>query len=181
VSALGGVVAIDGHDGAGKTTLARALVDRIGGVYRRPFHGALGAALLDAAERRDLDRLIAVGSDGITQATRDAGTPPLIVLDRGWMTVASHVDRKFCAAFTARWSLWMPTALCWADLTTTLGRLGTRTEPPEARESHRRYLAIYRALARRAEATIVRTDRHSERACLDALVEWCRPHLRATS
>jgi energy-coupling factor transporter ATP-binding protein EcfA2 len=164
-----GIVALDGHDGAGKTTLARALAERVSGSYRRPFHGPLGAALLDAAARGDFDRVITLGEEGIRTAAK-ASVP--VVLDRGWMTVASLIDGSRFPTFAARWHWWIPTALCWADLPTTLERLGRREDAVETTASHRHYLAVYRDLAERTGSVIVRTDVNSTQACVEKLAEW---------
>ena len=48
------IVALDGHDGSGKTTLAYALAERLGGTMVRPFAGETGAQLLHAGERQDI-------------------------------------------------------------------------------------------------------------------------------
>jgi hypothetical protein len=176
-----GVVALDGHDGAGKTTLALALAERLSGVYARPFHGKLGAALLAAGATRDVEGIISIGEEGIHGALATAGTDRTVVLDRGWMTVASLIDRDAFDRFAARWRLWMPTALCWADLRTTLVRLAPRLEQGEPSESHAYYLEVYRGLAGRTGSLILRTDINSHQLCVQMLCEWAQdavPHPR---
>lgn len=166
-----GVVAVDGHDGAGKTTLARWLATKSSGSYQRPFHGALGAALLEAANHGNVAKVLALGEEGIGNALTAAGTDRPIILDRSWMTVASLVDWE---TFATSWNLWIPTVLCWADLSTTLDRLDQRTEQPEAIDSHIRYLDIYRSLAERTNSSVVRTDLNSTHQCHDILISWLR-------
>jgi predicted ATPase len=165
-------VALDGHDAAGKTTLAHALAARIGGVYQRPFHGSLGTELLRAGERGDFDRVVALGEQAIGTALEGDGSGLPIVLDRSWMTVASLIEPDRLSAFFATWTKWIPTALCWADLPTTLQRLNRRSEPAEAMEMHQRYLAIYWDLANQSKSPMIRTDLYSEQSCLEFLVEW---------
>jgi energy-coupling factor transporter ATP-binding protein EcfA2 len=169
---LSGIVALDGHDGAGKTTLARALAERVHGLYVKPFHGVTGAALLDAGAAGDLDALIAVGTQAIHAAVESTGGRRPLILDRGWMTVASLCPRDGFELFATRWSLWMPTALCWADLPTTLMRLAVRDESPESVASHQHYLHVYRCLAERTDGLILRTDEQSTERCLEILVKW---------
>ena len=85
------VLALDGHDGAGKTTIASALALRLGGVAVRPFAGATGGALFEAGQREDVDALIEIGGAAIETAVSTAPKGCLVVLDRAWMTVASFM------------------------------------------------------------------------------------------
>ncbi len=165
------VVALDGHDGVGKTTLAHALAEHAGGVYARPFHGAIGAALLEAGAAGDLDRLIAVGEHAIQTAVDAAAGSP-VVLDRGWMTGASLCSSEQFTSFAERWRLWMPTVLCWADLETTLVRLSVRDDHTDSPATHRHYLEVYRSLAEWSNSPVLRTDIESLQQCLASLLEW---------
>ena len=168
------IVALDGHDAAGKTTLANALANAIGALYRRPFHGSLGAALIRAGEKQDFDEVITLGEEGIRAAIESPEERVPIVLDRSWMTVASLIKQNRLPVFFERWQWWIPTALCWADLVTTMQRLAHRDEPKEAVGVHQHYLAAYKFLAERSNAFTVRTDVHSERVCLKLLRNWFR-------
>ena len=118
------IVALDGHDGAGKSTLAVALANRLGGRAVRPFSGAIGAKLMSVGERGDVVGLIRVGNTAIEQAVSSVPSSVPIVLDRSWMTVASFIPRS--EEFFRQWNFWVPTALCWAELEITLSRLAER-------------------------------------------------------
>ena len=72
-----------------------------------------------------------------------------------------------------------PSALCVADLATTLARLQARDEPPESVEWHTRYMERYLHLAARWGALILRTDQHNEEESLALLVEWARREVAA--
>lgn len=169
MSIFKGVVALDGHDGSGKTRLARLLADAVAGSYQRPFGGRHGVRLLEAADQGDVKRTVALGEAGIRRAIAAAGTRRPVVLDRGWITVASLVDFD---DFAPLWECWMPTVVCWADLDTTLARLALRTEVPAPTAIHAHYLKTYWALARRSSSYVLRTDLNTEDECVERLVAW---------
>jgi len=164
------VIGLDGHDGSGKTTLARSLAAHLAAEYARPFAGATGAALMRAGEAGDLRETIAIGQEAMARVLARANPARPLVLDRSWLTVAS-----FCPwdEFASHWSHWVPTILCWADVPTTLERLAQRGDRDRFRPVawHRQYLARYEALAKAAGVPIVRTDDVSVDEALIRLVQ----------
>lgn len=158
-SSVPAVVGIDGHDGTGKTTIAKNVAARLGFSYRRPFGGETGLALSRAAASGDTDAVLGIGAAALARAMDLAGEVRPVLLDRSWMTVASLMDDD---EFRERWTLWIPTVLCWADLPTTLARLALRDEPVESLALHRHYIDRYLAIARRAGCTIVDTSNRTE-------------------
>ncbi|HNP30435.1 MAG TPA: hypothetical protein PKK23_15420 [Nitrospirales bacterium] len=165
------IIALDGHDGAGKTTLAAALATRLGGIDVRPFSGSIGAELLRAGENRDVVKLVMIGSTAIENAVSSVPGNIPVVLDRGWMTVASFVPES--AEFFSQWNTWIPTVLCWAELSITQARLAIRgDENSEPLEWHEHYLAVYLDLAKRSGSLILRTDLMDHESCIKQLVSW---------
>lgn len=161
------ILALDGHDGSGKTTLARRLAKTMSVPYVRPFTGAGGQRLLnDAAAGRFGE--VSHAAKGMVNDALALVPDPVVVFDRHWMTVFTLVDESW-------WHEWMPlppTLLCWIDLGTTLQRLGARDEPPSAIEEHRRYLAAYRELAARFDCETVRTDLLGEDEAFAFALVW---------
>lgn len=165
------VIALDGHDGAGKTSLAGALASQIGGTCVQPFSGTAGRALLNAGIRGDAEALVTIGTEAIEKAISSVpGTNP-IILDRGWMTAASFVPAS--DFFFSTWKRWIPTTLCWADLENTLSRLSIRQEErSESVNWHRSYLDSYMKLAKDSGCPVLRTDLLDSEECLRRLVTW---------
>lgn len=171
MSAGRAILALDGHDGSGKTTLALRLADSLGAEYVRPFAGERGPQLLALAAGNPGEAM-RFARDVFAEAAESARRD-VLVFDRHWMTVCSLLPE-------APWRLWTdfpPTALCWADLPATLSRLAGRREPPEAVAEHQRYLRVYWELGRRFPCFVLRTDREPEDRSLARLLEWSAGYL----
>lgn len=163
------LLAIDGHDGAGKSTLATALAERVGGEYVRPFAGARGAALIAAWRARQSNKVIQIGREALVAALAEASDAKPLILDRGWLTVATLVPQS---DFSAEWTLWLPTALVWCDELTTRARLANRSQQDEEPDDwHEYFLAVYRERLALHPGTIVRTDLMSEESAVEELLK----------
>lgn len=151
--------ALDGHDAAGKTTLARSLAEATGARYVRPFGGDPGRRLIEAYQVGRHDDVLAIGREAILSQLQAAATDAL-VLDRGWVTVATLVPRE---RFLAEWDLWLPSALLWCDEATTVRRLGARAVyEDEPDDWHAHFLATYLDRFGLRPGMVVRTDQQSE-------------------
>jgi thymidylate kinase len=167
------IVALDGHDASGKTTLSRRLAAVLGGRAVRPFAGQRGADMLHAAESGDKARALEIAREAVSSTLAEHSDAPVLVCDRLWLTVFTLVPEEL----QAKWPFFAPTALCSADLETTLARLKARDEAPEPALWHTRYMEQYLRLAQRWGAFVLRTDRSTEDESLAALVEWARPEI----
>jgi predicted kinase len=162
------VLVIDGHDGAGKTTLARRLAEAVGAQYVRPFGGAAGRRLMAAYKESSPSEVLKVGHEALTQAIQNTEGEALI-LDRGWLTVATLVPAD---QFAGTWTLWLPTVLAWCDEDTTRLRLSARAEREDEPEDwHTEFLAAYRNRLEFHPGVLLRTDRMDEEACLSELIK----------
>ncbi len=166
------ILVLEGHDGAGKTTLARLLAEALGGAYVRPFEGDVGPRLLAQIERGDLDGANATALTAVERAVT-AADAPLLVCDRHWLTLFARLPEPLWAA----WGRLPPTALCWADLNTTLARLAQRQEASLPRAYHVHCLRRYWDLGQRFACPVVRTDRAPVATCLEQLHAWARRQL----
>lgn len=80
---------IDGHDGAGKTTLARLVAHRTGGHYLRPFSGPLVERFFRYREQGDFDSLHAMTHETVPGLVRQYADAQTLVFDRHWLTMLS--------------------------------------------------------------------------------------------
>ena len=163
---------IDGHDGAGKTTLAARLAEALGGRHVRPFSGTLGALQLWCGERGDAEFTGELARRAIEYAIEQHRDARVIVFDRHWMTVCTLLPE----AMWGRWQPPPPTALCAASLPVTLERLGARDEPQESIESHLRYMGLYRTMIERFGGEVIDTSGPADES-LARLLAWARRHV----
>jgi hypothetical protein len=161
------ILAVDGHDGGGKTTIARRLAEALGAAYVRPFGGPGGPKLLQDAAAGRFEEVSRSGREMVRHA-REAARGDVLVFDRHWMTIFTLVEEQW-------WQEWMPlppTLLCQADLETTLQRLGTRGEDVTNVREHAHYIDAYAALARRFDCEVIRTDRYGEDESFALALSW---------
>ena len=162
------ILALDGHDGGGKTTIARRLAEEIGAAYVRPFGGPGGQKLLDDAAAGRFGEVSRAGKEMVL--AQEAARRDVLVFDRHWMTIFTLVGEEW-------WREWMPippTLLCWASLDTTLQRLGARGEDVTHVDEHAHYIDAYAGLAQRFGCEVIRTDRYSEDESLALALSWAK-------
>jgi hypothetical protein len=123
-----------------------------------------------AATAEDYPRLLQAAEQAIAHALQEAPPTPILVLDRLWITLFTLLP----PSYQEQWSLRPPTAVCWADLETTLSRLSQREEARESVEWHAGYVAQYAELARIHGCELIRTGEQEEAVSLAQMVAWAR-------
>ena len=163
------IIALDGHDGSGKTTLAKLLADETGGRYLRPFGGEAGVELLNYAEKKEYNKLSLFG---ITQINKviSGYSNELLICDRHWLTVFSLLPEEYWD--DSAWLPLPPTVLCFAGLDTTLARLGERKEEEYDLDYHSYYLEVYLKLGKKFNTELLRTDQYNTGESLSQLIHW---------
>ena len=137
------VLVLDGHDAAGKTTLARMVADSLGGRYVKPFDGTLGDMIIWLYGRQHFELADGLSRAAVAKMALDNSDASLLVFDRHWMSM-------FTLLPTSLRKGWFPlpvTILCWADLPTTTQRLSDRGEDVGNPAEHEHFIQLYRDIA----------------------------------
>jgi len=170
------VFVLDGHDGAGKTTIAGEVARRLGMRYANPFSGEPGKRMswCMRTRRYAMGNLVALGA--VARAMDECGNER-VIFDRHWLTVFSVLPRRYFRS-------WFPlpvatTMLCWADEATTRQRLVLRGEPAEPYPGcHSHYCRLYRELAEERGVRIINTSGLAVKASVDLAVRYFRSGIR---
>jgi len=146
------ILVIDGHDGAGKTSVAQRL-DPVYGRYVKPFSGTLGDHIAWLASKQrwaEVDTTARAAVEFILERHAEAER---LIFDRHWLSMFTLLPEEHRVA-------WYPvphTVLCWTNLDTTLHRLDRRGEAIGDVGKHRHYIEAYAALAARYRVPVVDT------------------------
>lgn len=122
---------------------------------------------MEAAEARDVTAVLSVAERAFGRALDDASAD-LVVFDRSWLTVATLIPSEAIDRIAFK----PPTALCWADLATTLKRLHARREDQEDERWHSGYIAQYLDIANRYGCPVIHTDECTETEATEQLAAW---------
>ncbi|MDH6238317.1 hypothetical protein [Cryobacterium sp. CG_9.6] len=177
-AAILGVIGVDGHEGTGKSTIARGAARALHASFHRPFGNERGTLLAHASQAGDTDGVLRVGEAALTTAIHRAGSMRPVVLERSWLTVGSLLPDD---VFYERWQLWIPTILCWADLPSTLKRLGHRTAPAATIARHEHLIERYRTMAEDRGCVIVDTSHTTDDEAIAEVVRAARRLLHWTA
>jgi len=142
-------IALDGHDGSGKSSIAKALAAMGHGTVVKPFSAQLGdyiAYLWGSRRFAEADRAARFAVRSVS------ATPGRLVFDRHWLTMATVLPERYIRHWERP-----RTIVCWADLTTTIERLQQRGEEIGDLDYHRFYLDEYRRIANKAKVPVVDT------------------------
>ncbi|WP_242905052.1 AAA family ATPase [Actinomadura terrae] len=160
----GRIIVLDGHDGCGKSTLARQVARLTGGSVVKPFGDTLGdhiAWLWGNRRFAAADELARSSIERVLQ--REPGT---LVFDRHWATMFTVLPEHF-------WSNWGEpprTVLCTASVETVVRRLTERGEDPGDRDEHAHYLTQYlKVIERCPRSLVLETDRVGLDGCVAAI------------
>lgn len=167
------LLAIDGHDGSGKTTLAKLVAKELGGQYVHPFYGQLGDYISWTFRTKRFELTDLVSRSALEHAIEQNSDEQLLVFDRHWMSMFTVLPEEYH-------NNWMPlpaTVLCWTDLQTTILRLVERGEDPSG-EKHEFYINAYKGMAIKYEVPIINTTNMSLNDSKKMICEFARKSLK---
>jgi hypothetical protein len=138
------IVAFEGHDGSGKTSIAKQVAERLGATYVKPFDGLLGDHIAWCWRQERFELANEVARSAVERQLQLHERDEFLVFDRHWMTMFTVVPRSM-------WSDWFPlppAILCWTTVESTRARLLSRGEVDEALlNTHEHYCRLYREIA----------------------------------
>jgi broad-specificity NMP kinase len=168
------VLVFDGHDGCGKSTLAKAVAEREGGVVVKPFADSLGdhiAWLWRSKRFAEADALARASVERVMTSHPER----LLVFDRHWATMFSVLPQGY-------WHSWHPlppTVVCRADTSVVMRRLDSRGEDGGDPAVHDHFDRVYTELAGLAPAaTVIDTTDTPFDECVHRAVAFAAPHTR---
>lgn len=156
------ILVLDVHDGAGKTTLANLLAEKVSGEYVKPFNNSLGDmiawlyknqkyALTDTVSRLAIEK---VYDENKYDENKNVNC---LIFDRHWLSIFTLLPEKYFS----NWGKLPKTFLCWVDVETTIQRLTERGETILENDRHEYYCSQYKKLAERFGVPLIDTNKYN--------------------
>jgi thymidylate kinase len=165
------ILAIEGHDGSGKTSVAQRMAARIGAKYVKPYDGLLGDHIAWCWKNRRFDLAHAISRSAVERQIALNAGEKLLVFDRHWLTMFTVLPE----VLWQEWSL-VPTILCWTSVESTRSRLLARGEVDEAMlDVHEYYCKLYRTIAEKYSIPVIDTTLNTvEESVEQASLIWSK-------
>lgn len=151
-------IVLDGHDGAGKTTLAMLVAREINAKYVKPFADTLGDLIAWSFRRKQFDLTNTIALAAIEKIIDENSDEEVLVFDRHWLSMFTVLPKEY----HEQWKPLPFTVLCWADEETTRRRLAEKGEK-ESLSNTRYYCELYKELAREYGVPVIDTTK----SCID--------------
>jgi len=149
------VLAVEGLDASGKTSIARAVAEELEGTYVKPYVGTVGT-LLNWLHLRGEEALVNdIGRAEVARLMEVYAEARCIVFDRHWLSILSVISSHYSDS----WFPPPPTIVCVADAATTEERLRRRATPAAERRDTARYGRRFRELAQQFALPTLDTSR----------------------
>jgi len=151
------IIALDGHDASGKTTLSKMLATKLNGKYIKPFSDSLGDLIAWSFRNEKLKLANDIALAAVEKEIQLNQEHNYLIFDRHWLTMFTVLPQDFFS----QWQDKPTTILCWADVETTNKRLDERDEPKD-QWCNEHYCKLYKDLAEEYGVFTVNTSGDSD-------------------
>jgi len=148
------IIVLDGHDGAGKTTLSMSLANSFDGTYVKPFNDTLGDMIAWLWKNNKFDLADNIARMSIKKILDEYKHSELLIFDRHWMSLFTVLPHEF----REHWLPLPSTILIWANISCTIDRLRKRKEHYGNVKEHSYYIDLYKQLAYEYDIPIIDTS-----------------------
>ncbi|MNB76269.1 cytidylate kinase [compost metagenome] len=152
------IIAIDGHDGSGKTTISKLLAEKINAKYIKPFSDSLGDLIAWSYRKKEYKFANQIALAAIQKNIDENPGVEYFIFDRHWLSMFTVLPKEY-------YEYWNPlpvTILCWADVKTTQNRLIERNEIEPYQGCNEHYCKVYKEIAGQYNVFIVDTSNDSK-------------------
>ena len=148
------IIAIDGHDGSGKTTISKLLAETIKGKYIKPFSNDIGDLITWSAKNDKIPFLEELAFNAIEYTIATNPDERILIFDRHWLSIATLLpENKILQSY-----LKPVTILCWANIETTTERLFIRNDNKDDVWDNQKFCDLYYKLGSENNALIIDTS-----------------------
>lgn len=168
------VIAIDGHDGTGKTSVTHELARRFGGRAVRPFNGSLGDQILWLLTNGEFAKGSWLAQSALRRTYAEHSDEPILWADRHWASILVDLPPAY-------WHAWLPipeTVFLRASVDTIMERHVERGEDPGETAEHQRYHHQFDSLADCFGIDVIDTDKRSVSATAERVAQTLGLNLR---
>jgi len=148
------IIAIDGHDGSGKTTISKLLAEAVNGKYVKPFDGDVGELIVWSYKNNKFQFLEDLAFNAIEHIIENNVDKTILVFDRHWISIATLLPSEKIKRYFNK----PITFLCWANIDTTLDRLLIRKDDQENAWDNKKYCDLFYRLGVENDAIIIDTS-----------------------
>jgi thymidylate kinase len=156
------IISFDGHDGAGKTTIAKKVAEKLKFKYIKPFESSLGDLIAWSFRNKKYDFTNKISKLAIEKSVSENPNTSLI-FDRHWMSMFTVLPEQYYA----EWNPLPFTILIWVDWQTTMERLIQKGEKPGSEKEHQYYCDLYLKVADNYGVPVIDTTKHTIDECID--------------
>jgi len=152
------IIMLEGHDGSGKSTIAKSLVEKTGAQYVSFLREYDLIKYIDPPTLPP-EEIVALTKRALDNLLSRKGS---FVMDRGFLTPLSELPPQYWGELREYFNK-IKTVICYADLPTTIERLKKGKETDESDVyNNQRYIDFYAKIAKRFNLPVVDTSANKD-------------------